>query len=142
MNSRLDEMQAAILRVKLRDLDEEIAVRRQRAELYHARLAYAGLALPEVRAGAGHVWHQYLVRSARRDTLRAALQAEGVGTLVHYPVPVHAQPAYRGRLALDPSGLSRTDSAAREVLSLPMHGHLAESDAERVIALIGRILAP
>lgn len=69
-------------------------------------------------------------------------EIDAAGTLVHYPVPVHAQPAYRGHLALDPSGLSRTDSAAREVLSLPMHGHLAESDAERVIALIGRILAP
>jgi dTDP-4-amino-4,6-dideoxygalactose transaminase len=142
MNSRLDEVQAAVLRVKLRHLESENATRRERADLYHARLSATDLGLPAVRAGATHVWHQYVVRSARRDELRDMLRRQAVGTLVHYPVPVHQQPAYRGRLALDPSGLLATEAAAREVLSLPMHGHLAERDAERVAAKLGRILEP
>ena len=139
-NSRLDEIQAAILSVKLRHLEAENACRRQRAELYSARLATSELELPVVRAGATHIWHQYVVRSARRDHLRAALQEQRIGTLVHYPVPVHEQPAYRGRLAVDPAGLAHSETAARQVLSLPMHGHLEERDVERVAAAIGRIL--
>lgn len=141
MNSRLDEIQAAILRVKLRHLDDENARRRRAAEIYTARLAASGLRLPEVRSDATHVWHQYVVRATQRDALRAALHGQGVGTLVHYPVPVHAQPAYRGRLPLDPAGLAHTEAAASEVLSLPMHGHLPEHDAERVASAILTILA-
>jgi dTDP-4-amino-4,6-dideoxygalactose transaminase len=140
MNSRLDEIQAAILRVKLRHLEEENERRRQRAALYAARLAGTGLQLPAVRADATHVWHQYVVRSTQRDALRATLQGEGIGTLIHYPVPVHAQPAYRDRLPLDPLGLAHSEAAARQVLSLPMHGHLAERDAERVAAALGHLL--
>jgi len=140
MNSRLDEIQAAILSVKLRHLEAENTRRRRCAEIYHSRLADTGLGLPAVRPGASHVWHQYVVRSDRRDPLRQALQEEGIGSLVHYPVPVHEQPAYRGRLTLDPSGLAHSEAAAREVLSLPMHGHLEASDAERVAAAIVRIL--
>jgi dTDP-4-amino-4,6-dideoxygalactose transaminase len=139
-NSRLDEVQAAILSVKLRHLEAENATRRRCAEIYQDRLADTGLGLPAVRPGARHVWHQYVVRCDRRDQLRKALQEEGIGTLVHYPVPIHQQPAYRGRLASDPSGLTHSEAAAREVLSLPMHGHLTESDAERVAAAIRRSL--
>lgn len=135
-NSRLDEIQAAVLRVKLRHLEEDTAVRRHNADVYGARLPDTGLVLPAARPGAAHVWHQYVVRSAARDALGRALQEEGIGTLIHYPVPVHEQPAYRGRLALDPSGLAHTEAAAREVLSLPMHGHLEKADVERVSARI------
>lgn len=140
MNSRLDEIQAAVLRVKLRHLEEDNARRRRNAELYDARLSATDLVLPGVRPSAAHVWHQYVVRSADREALRKALQREAIGTLVHYPVPVHEQPAYRGRLALDPSGLTHTEAAAREVLSLPMHGHLDEQDVERASVRIGFIL--
>jgi len=140
MNSRLDELQAAVLRVKLRYLEDENARRRRHAERYQLRLAATGLGLPEVRAGATHVWHQYVVRSAARDTLRAALQREGILTLVHYPVAVHQQPAYRDRLALDPAGLALTEAAAREVLSLPMHPHLAEEDVERAAQVLAQLL--
>jgi dTDP-4-amino-4,6-dideoxygalactose transaminase len=138
MNSRLDEIQAAILSVKLRHLEAENASRRRCAEIYQERLADTDLGLPAVRPGARHVWHQFVVRSPRRDRLRQALAEQGIGTLVHYPVPVHLQPAYRGRLALDPAGLAHSEAAAREVLSLPMHGHLAEADAERVAAAVRR----
>jgi dTDP-4-amino-4,6-dideoxygalactose transaminase len=139
MNSRLDELQAAILRVKLRYLDQENAARARVAGRYRALLAGTELALPEVRPDASHVWHQFVVRSPRRDSLRQALQQAGIGTLVHYPLAVHQQPGYRGRLALDPSGLAHTEAAAREVLSLPMHGHLGEEDVERVGAQIIRL---
>lgn len=136
MNSRLDEIQAAILRVKLRHLEVENAHRARLAALYTARLAGSAVQLPEVRADCLHVWHQYVVRSQRRDALREALQHQGVGTLIHYPVAVHCQPAYRGRLVLDDAGLEHSEAAAAAVLSLPMHAHLAESDAERAAALI------
>jgi dTDP-4-amino-4,6-dideoxygalactose transaminase len=140
MNSRLDAIQAAVLHVKLNHLEEENNNRRRRAEAYHLRLAGTGLRLPETRAGTLHVWHQYVVRSSSRDALRQALHHEGIGTLVHYPVPVHEQPAYRGRVALDPSGLSHTEAAAREVLSLPMHAHLELQHVERVSVSTRRVL--
>jgi dTDP-4-amino-4,6-dideoxygalactose transaminase len=140
MNSRLDEIQAAILSVKLRFLEAENASRSRCAEIYQARLEGTGVGLPAVRPGARHVWHQYVVRCRRRDALRRALDQAGIGTLIHYPVPVHQQPAYRGRLALDPGGLAHSEAAAREVLSLPMHGHLGESDAERVADAVRRAL--
>jgi dTDP-4-amino-4,6-dideoxygalactose transaminase len=97
------------------------------------------LALPEVRPDAEHVWHQFVVRSPQRDRLRADLQQRGIGTLIHYPVPVHEQPAYRGRVAVDPAGLAHTEAAAWEVLSLPIHGHIRPDDVERVGAEILRL---
>jgi dTDP-4-amino-4,6-dideoxygalactose transaminase len=142
MNSRLDEIQAAILRVKLRHLEAENAARRRLAAIYDRDLAGTALRLPTVRSGATHVWHQYVVRSGRRDALKQALQEQGIGTLIHYPVPVHAQPAYRGRVQVDPAGLAHTEAAVHEILSLPMHAHLSERDAERTAAAIRRILQP
>jgi len=142
MNSRLDEIQAAVLRVKLRYLDAENTHRGRLATLYATALAGTALQLPAVRSGATHVWHQYVVRSAQRDALKQALHAQGIGTLIHYPVPVHEQPAYRGRLQLDPAGLANTEAAARAILSLPMHAHLSEDHAARVAAAIRTILTP
>ena len=122
MNSRLDEMQAAILRVKLRYLGCENERRIQIASTYHSALNDTGLTLPVCMPDAVHVYHQYVVRSTERLALRNRLGEEGVGTLIHYPVPVHLQPAYRGRvrhLVMD-----RTEEAARQVLSLPMYPEL------------------
>jgi dTDP-4-amino-4,6-dideoxygalactose transaminase len=121
MNSRLDELQAAILRVKLRYLDGDNGRRRKLADAYTRSLAGSGLRLPGVAKNVTHVYHQYVVRSASRDELRRQLKAAGVGTLVHYPVPVHLQPAYAH---LRHGGLGETESAAREVLSLPMYPEL------------------
>jgi dTDP-4-amino-4,6-dideoxygalactose transaminase len=122
-NWRLDELQAAILRVKLQYLDEENAQRRRVARTYNALLANAGLYLPQVRSDAIHVYHQYVVRLAQRDALMTYLKQEGIDTLVHYLLPVHLQPAYKGRLPLI-SGLPQTEEAARQVLSLPMFPQL------------------
>lgn len=136
MNSRLDELQASVLRVKLAALDADNGRRAALADAYDRGLAGLALELPRRRAGATHVFHQYVVRSPRRDALRQALAARGVGTNIHYPVPVHLQPAYRGRVAIDPSGLGESERAAREVLSLPLYPQLAEAAlAETVAAL-------
>jgi len=140
-NSRLDEIQAAILRVKLPHLDAENGSRRALAVTYAALLAGTGLSLPTVRAHAVHAFHQYAVRLPRRDELRARLRQAGIGTRVHYPVPVHLQPAYRGRLpAVVP--LPQTELIAREVLSLPLYPQLRDDQCRRVCREILRALAP
>jgi dTDP-4-amino-4,6-dideoxygalactose transaminase len=140
MNSRLDELQAAILRVKLRRLDANNARRQRIAMRYEQGLGKTGLVLPARRERATHVFHQYVVRSPRRDDLRAGLAHEGIGTGVHYPVPVHLQPAYQGRIALGAGGLAETEKAAREVLSLPMFPELSVRDAARVVAAVKAVV--
>ncbi len=140
MNSRLDELQAAVLRVKLKYLDSDNARRASIALAYDRGLKDSGLVLPARRKGATHVFHQYVVRSPKRDALRAALDKQGIGTGIHYPVPVHLQAAYRGRVALDPAGLGASERAAREVLSLPIYPELGEESVARVIAAIRQAL--
>jgi dTDP-3-amino-3,4,6-trideoxy-alpha-D-glucose transaminase len=134
-NSRLDEIQAAVLRVRLRWLDEDNAARGRLAAVYTEGLAHCALTLPVVRPGMEHAHHLYVVRSHERDALRTHLERHGVGSLVHYPVPVHLQPAYRDRLPGRES-LGVTELAARQVLSLPMFPELSLSDAGRVIETI------
>lgn len=136
MNTRLDELQAAVLRVKLRYLDEENEQRRRLADIYKHTLAGGWLALPEEKAGAHHVYHQYVVRTKDRDELRAFLMERGVGTLIHYPVPVHLQPAYCERVTIGNGGLARTERACAEILSLPMHPQLADLQVHRVCEMI------
>jgi len=133
-NSRLDEMQAAILRVKLPHLDSDNARRRAAAALYDALLSGSRLLLPTVRPEAEPVFHQYVVRTPHRDALRAYLQAAGVGTLIHYPVPVHHQPAYAHFAA--GAALPQTEAAAREVLSLPLYPEIADTDLTRTAEAI------
>ncbi len=140
LNSRLDELQAAVLRVKLRHLPAENARRRSLAARYDAGLAGAGLILPAVRPGATHVYHQYVVRHPAREALRQQLAAQGIGTLVHYPVPVHLQPAYAGRVWIG-AGLPVTEQAAREVVSLPMFPELSEDQAQQVIGAVRAFLS-
>jgi dTDP-4-amino-4,6-dideoxygalactose transaminase len=135
-NSRLDELQAAVLSVKLTALDVDNAGRGTVAQTYDLGLKQSGLGLPFRRDGVSHVFHQYVVRSSRRDALRSALQGRGVGTNIHYPVPIHLQPAYQGRLAIGPSGLDKSERAALEVLSLPMYPQLRRAEVDRVVTSI------
>ena len=132
-NSRLDELQAAILRVKLRFLDADNERRRGIAALYDELLRDSDLSLPLRREDATHVFHLYVVRSRERDELLARLRAEGVGALVHYPVPVHLQPAYLKRFS-GADDLPNTERAAKEILSLPIYPELTEEEIERVAA--------
>jgi dTDP-4-amino-4,6-dideoxygalactose transaminase len=129
-NSRMDEIQAAILRVKLKWLDQENEIRRELARLYEATLSGAALILPNHSRDFSHVYHDYVVRLEKRKEIRDYLTAQQVGTLVHYPVPIHLQPAYHGRIRVDPEGLSETESACRKVLSLPIHPHLLQKHVE------------
>ena len=131
-NSRLDELQAAVLRVKLRYLDAENQHRRRLAAAYEVALRETTIKLPSVAPGAEHVYHQYVVRSAHRDNLRAMLEKQAVGTLIHYPLPVHRQPAYRHLRADCPV----TDAVSGEILSLPMHAQLTMKEVEHVCQLI------
>jgi dTDP-4-amino-4,6-dideoxygalactose transaminase len=134
VNSRLDEIQAAILRVRLTMLEAENQRRREIAATYDSGLAGLPLMLPARRPDTTHAFHQYVVRTPERDALRRALGERGIGTNIHYPVPVHLQAAYRGRIAIGPSGLPETERAAREVLSLPMFPQLTEERVGRVIS--------
>lgn len=133
-NSRLDELQAAILRVKLRHLDVGNSRRRAAAVRYDALLAGASVTLPQTLAEATNVFHQYVIRSPRRDDLRDSLRGQGIGTLIHYPVPVHQQPAY-ARFAAGAS-LPVTEAAAREVLSLPLYPEIPDADLVRTVEAI------
>jgi hypothetical protein len=136
MNSRLDEMQAAILRALLPKLAARNARRRQIAAAYDAALAGSSLAPPARRAGAEHVFHQYVLRTPGREAVRTALRQHGIGTGVHYPVPVHRQPAYAGRVALGPAGCRESERAAAEVFSLPMYAELTDVEVARVAAAL------
>jgi len=134
-NSRLDEVQAAILRVKLRYLDADNAARARLAAVYDDALVGMGLVVAKRRPDTRHVYHLYVIRCSERDELCTFLKSRGVGVLIHYPVPVHLQPTYRGRLRGGDS-LPETEQAAREVLSLPMYPELAETEQRTVIETI------
>ena len=138
LNTRLDELQAAVLRVKLRYLDKENARRRELARIYDAILSATPVTVPRGWQRADHVYHQYVVQSDRRDALRSFLKANGVGTLIHYPVPVHMQPAYQGRVVPSGAALSHTEEICRLILSLPMHPQLTDAEAHEVGDLIVR----
>ena len=138
INTRLDPIQAAILAAKLPRLDADNARRQRIAARYDEGLAGLPLDLPPCRLECGHVFHQYVIRVGDddRDGLRAHLGRARIGTGIHYPAPVHLQPAYRGRLAEFPAGLPETTRIAGHILSLPMFPQLAAGSVERVIAAI------
>ena len=131
-NCRLDEIQAAILRIKLRRLKDWTEARRRVARLYHAGLNDLPLRLPPLGgAGTNPVFHLFTVRLERRDALAEHLKKQGIGCGVYYPIPVHLQPAYAGHPARVPLPIS--DRASREALSLPMFAELPETDVARVV---------
>jgi len=136
VNSRLDEIQAAILRVRLPYLDAANARRAEIAAAYDAALADTPIAAPVRRADAGHVYHQYVLRVPNRTALMARLRAEGVATAIHYPAPVHLQPAYRGRTPMGPAGCAETARAASEVMSLPMFPELTDAQVAHVCGVL------
>lgn len=131
-NSRLDELQAAILRVKLRHLEDENATRRALAARYLDSLKGTSLRLPVVGKDAVPVYHQFTVRSPQRDALKDYLQAKEIGCGILYPTPIHFQPAYLDRTLT----LAHTERACAEVLCLPCHPGLKASEVDQVSAMI------
>jgi dTDP-4-amino-4,6-dideoxygalactose transaminase len=134
-NSRLDELQAAVLRVKLARLDESNAARRRLAERYTNELAGSGLQLPRPKAYVEHVFHLYVVRSSRRDELHSRLRQAEIEAAIHYPIPVHLQPAYAD-LVSRPGDLTVTERSALEVLSLPLHPAMTDEHVGLVCAAL------
>jgi len=134
-NSRLDELQAAVLSVKLRHLDAWNARRRALAARYLSGLqGLPGLGLPGQQAGTEHAWHLFVVDHARRDDLQAYLASQGIQTLVHYPIPPHLSEAYAADQSWGAFPIS--EAAANNHLSLPIGPHLTPAEADRVVLVI------
>lgn len=131
-NSRLDEIQAAVLRIKLRHLDAWNARRAAISDRYHAAFWASSLGLPVTPEDTQSVWHLYVVRHPQRDALQRELAQRGIHTLIHYPIPPHQQRAYAG-LGLAPDSLPIANAMAAQVLSLPIGPHLSDSQVAQVI---------
>jgi dTDP-3-amino-3,4,6-trideoxy-alpha-D-glucose transaminase len=140
VNSRLDEIQAAILRIKLRTLDVRLAARRRLAQLYTEGLAdIPGIVAPMVQPNVAHAYHLYVVRSVHRDALIKHLLDAGVPAAVHYPAAVHQQPAYA---TLNRGSLAHTEALIPEILSLPLHPYLSEEAVAFTLDTIRQHIAP
>ncbi|MEL7625541.1 MAG: DegT/DnrJ/EryC1/StrS family aminotransferase [Anaerolineaceae bacterium] len=135
INSRMDELQAAILNVKLPFLPEKIHRRRAIASIYDQRLADTGFVLPKHQSGTEHAMHLYVIQADKRDELQAFMKENGVGTGIHYPLAVHQQPAYLGRLR-GSNELPVTEKIVPRILSLPMYPQLSDENVHRVCDLL------
>jgi dTDP-4-amino-4,6-dideoxygalactose transaminase len=135
----MDGFQGAVLRVKLRHLEAWTEARRAHADRYAKCLEGCGAGVPAALPGRRHVYHLYTVRVRERDRVREALAARGVQTGVHYPLPLHLQPAFRG-LGLGPGAFPHAEAAAAEVLSLPLYPEMAPDVPERVAAALREAL--
>jgi dTDP-4-amino-4,6-dideoxygalactose transaminase len=138
INSRMDEIQAAILRIKLRHLDQDNQRRQVIAEHYNQGLANQDvIQLPQNASSVQHVYHQYVIRTKNRDALQNYLKNENILTAIHYPRPVHQQPAFNGKESILVP-LKHTESIRTEILSLPMYPEMQTNEVERVIEAILR----
>ena len=135
INSRLDEMQAAILRIKLKYLDRWIERRREITARYNELLSGLPLKTPVEPAYARHVYHLYIVRTEHRDKLRRHLDRNGIGSAVHYPLPIHRQPSYAD-LNLGKGSFPEAEKCAREVLSLPIFPELEEEELLHIVQIV------
>jgi len=133
-NCRLDEMQAAILRVKLKQLDKLNALRREKAHAYNRLLAGSSVVTPREHGSGMHVYHQYTLRSAKRDAIRAALDAAKIGSMIYYPIPLHRQDVYQEMCR--GVGLPHSEQAAASVVSLPMFPMLTNAQIQRVCEVV------
>lgn len=136
-NSRLDEIQAGFLRVKLSHLDELAEEKKRICERYSNELNNVKIVLPKTRDGATHIWHQYVIKSDYRDELISYLDEQGIGTIIHYPIPPHLSEAY-GYLGLKEGSLPITEKYAKTVLSIPLYNGMTEEEQDYVIEKINR----
>jgi aminotransferase EvaB len=139
-NSRLDELQAEILRRKLRRIEGYIERRRELARRYDEQLRGSGLVLPATRPQNRHVYHLYVVRHPGRDAIVQALAARGIAVGIHYPWPIHTMPAY-AHLGCREGSLPATEKAAREIFSLPMYPSLTNAEQDRVCEALREVVA-
>jgi dTDP-4-amino-4,6-dideoxygalactose transaminase len=139
-NRRLDTLQAAVLRVKLKYLEEWNAARRWNAVLYHKFLDGTGVVLPGEAGGAESVWHLYVIRTENRDLLRDYLVSRGVSASIHYPIPIHLQPAYQD-LRYKRGDFPVTEAYAQQILSLPMFAELTQGQIEFIAQVIRGFVA-
>ena len=139
-NSRLDEIQAAILNVKFKHIEMYNAGRRKNAAVYTGLLRVPGIIPPTEKRNCKHVYHQYTIRTKDRDAAKKKLDAAGMSSMIYYPVPCHLQEAYRS-LGMGPGSLPVAEQAAREVLSLPMYPELTEAQIESVASAVKNALA-
>ncbi len=134
-NSRLDEIQAAILRVKLKYLDQWNEERRRKAQIYKSMLGGSGVHCPVEKKGVKHVYHLFIIRSKKRNVLQAFLKEKEIGTLIHYPIPIHLQKAFK-ELGYRRGDLPLTEQYSREILSLPFFPEISVSEIEEVVKAI------
>ncbi|MBF0449361.1 MAG: DegT/DnrJ/EryC1/StrS family aminotransferase [Candidatus Magnetomorum sp.] len=138
INSRLDELQAGILRVKLNYLDSENQLRQKWASYYTEHMPKEQVLLPYVPDAMEPVWHLFVIRHSHRDQLQSKLKEKGIGTLIHYPIPPHISDAYQS-LNLPKGTFPLTEQIASEILSLPMGPHLTEADVEYVCNIMNTL---
>ncbi len=135
MNTRLDELQAAILRVKLTHLPDSLKRRNEIAQYYHQHLSGLPLRLPQTKPGVFHAFHLYVIRTTHRDRLKKHLLEKQVHTLIHYPVPVHLQNAYRERIT-HVLPLNTTELISSEILSLPNYPQLSDAQLATIVSAV------
>lgn len=131
-NSRLDEMQAGLLRVRLKHMEEITEERRRLAARYHEALCNKAILLPQIREESDSVWHQYVIRCEERDRLKTYLEERGIGSIIHYPIPPHLSEAYK-YLGYEKGSFPRTEHYADTVLSIPMYNGMTVQEQECVI---------
>jgi dTDP-4-amino-4,6-dideoxygalactose transaminase len=138
-NNRLEELHAAVLRVKIQKLEEWNRRREILAARYQSAFAQTGLTLPVVRPGVRHAWHLYTIRHPQRDRIQQALEKSGIGTLIHYPIPAHQQKAYAGSPVAGQS-YPIAEQIHRETLSLPLGPHLITAQQDRVTECVLEVM--
>ena len=136
-NSRLDEMQAGLLRVRLSHLDELAEEKRVICERYLNELHNDKVKLPMIREGATHIWHQFVIKSDYRDDLIKYLDENGIGTIIHYPIPPHMSEAYQ-YLGVKEGSLPITENYAKTVLSIPLYNGMTTEEQDYVIDMINK----
>jgi len=134
-NSRLDEMQAAILKVKLKYLEQENKKRREIANFYHNSIKNKKIILPESKSAPAHVWHLFVIRTAMRDEFQSYLEQNKIQTLIHYPIPPHKQQAYKEWNHLS---FPVTEKIHREVLSIPVSPVLEKDEQQKIVDVINK----
>jgi dTDP-4-amino-4,6-dideoxygalactose transaminase len=142
LNTRLDEMQAAILRVKLRRLDSMLAARRAIADQYLQGLERTALRLPPELPGARHAYHLFVIRTSNRAELMMALDAAGIDSAIHYAMPLHRMPAFQAFAPPSEAALPVTELAARQILSLPLFPELQVEEVAQVIVALRSVASP